>query len=210
MSPHARRYLTALAVVVVLGGAAEGVRLTRTREAQYRPDFAAVPLRIGDYQGRDLPVDESIYRYLAAGGMLEREYEGPAGAVRLTILYAADWRSVHSPTGCYPATGWEVLEDRAVDFPAPAGSGSAEPLHARLLRVRKGEQERLAVFSFAYAGGTTADWAQMTIRVALGRRGAGGLVFTLSTPSDPEALARLGQIYAAAYPAAIRFWEEGK
>lgn len=205
MSSPARRYLTALAIVIVLGGAAEAMRLTRPREAQYRPDFSTVPLRIGDYQGRDLPVDESIYRYLAAGGMLEREYEGPAGSVRLTILYAADWRSVHSPTGCYPATGWEVLEDRAVDLPA-AGSRSAEPLHARLLRVRKGEQERLAVFSFAYAGGTTADWAQMTIRVALGRRGAGGLVFTLSTPSDPGALARLGEIYAAAYPEAIRFW----
>ncbi len=208
MSSDTRRYLTALAAVIVLGAAAEAMRLTRPRQAQYQPDFATVPLRIGDYQGRDLPVDESIYRYLAAGGMLEREYEGPAGPVRLTILYAADWRSVHSPTGCYPATGWEVLEDRAVDFPPQAASGSTKPLHARLLRVRKGEQERLAVFSFAYAGGTTADWAQMTIRVALGRRGAGGLVFTLSTPSDPGALARIGEIYAAAYPEAIRFWAQ--
>jgi hypothetical protein len=209
VSPDARRYLTALAVVLVLGGAGEALRLSRPREAHYQPDFAAVPLRIGDYQGRDLPVSESIYRFLAAGGMLEREYEGPAGAVRLTIIYAADWRSVHSPTGCYPAVGWEVLEDRPVDFLAPGGA-SAEPLHARLLRVRKGDQERLAAFSFAYQGGTTADWALMTLRVALGPRGAGGLVFTLSTPNDPGALARLGEIYAAAYPAAIGFWNQGK
>ena len=105
MPPAPRRYLIALAVVLSLGGGGEALRLSRPRAADYHPTFAAVPLQIGDYQGQDLPVDQSIYSFLAAGGMLERRYRGPAGTVQLTIIYAADWRSVHSPTGCYPASG---------------------------------------------------------------------------------------------------------
>jgi EpsI family protein len=196
----------ALAVVVVLGGAGEGLRLSRPRTADYHPSFAAVPQQIGAYQGQDLPVDQSIYRFLSASGMLERVYVGPGEPVQLTVLYAADWRSVHSPTGCYPASGWEILEEQSVDFAVPAGG---EALHTRLLRVRRGDRERLALFSFAYPGGTTADWSTMGVKVALGPRGAGGLVFTLSTDlgGDYEAaLKRLDLILATAYPPAIAFW----
>jgi hypothetical protein len=200
----------ALVIVVVLGGGGEALRLSRPHEAHYQPDFAAVPATIGDYRGQDLPVDASIYRFLAAGGMLERRYQGPSGMVQLTIVYAADWRSVHSPTGCFPAAGWQIVEERPVDFPAVEGT---EPLHARLLRVRKDQHELLSLFSFAYPGGTTADWATMGVKVALGPRGAGGLVFTLSTPLQDDshaALQRLGLLFANAYPAAIGFWTQGK
>ena len=208
MPQDARRYLAALAVVVVLGGAGEALRLSRDNAAHYQPDFAEVPMRIGDFQGRDLPVDQSIFDFLSAAGMLEREYRGPRGPVWLSVIYAANWRSVHSPMGCYPAQGWEVLDERPVEFPAQAGG---EPLHARLLRVKKDDQERLAIFSFAYKGGNTADWATLPFRVMLGPPGAGGLVFTLSTPALPDssaALERLAEIFAAAYPPAVAFWDQ--
>ena len=210
MSPVTRRYLVALAMVVALGSLGEAALRHRPRAAVYHPDFATVPARVGDYESRDLPVNESIYQFLAAGGMLEREYLGPEGKVRLTIIYAADWRSVHSPMGCYPAQGWEVLDERPVEFPGATGG---EPLHARIVRVRKEGQERLALFSFAYAGGTTADWTLMPVKVALAPRGAGCLVFTLYTPLQPDpagALGRLQAIFAATYPAAISFWAAGK
>jgi len=204
----ARRYLAALAVLVVLGGASEALRWTRDRQAHYQPDFAGVPIRIGDFQGHDRPVDQSIFEFLAAGGMLERDYTGPEGMVRLSVIYAANWRSVHSPMGCYPAQGWEVLDERPVDFPVQA---SAEPLHARLLRVKKDDRERLVIFSFAYKGGSTADWAMLPFRIMLGPPGAGGLVFTLSTSAAPDrqaALQRLAEIFAAAYPPAVAFWDQ--
>ncbi len=211
MSQTTRRYLVALAVVLLLGGAGEYLRVTRARASHYQPDFSAVPRRIGEFQGTDLPVDQSIFDFLSAGGMLEREYQGPGGRVRLSIIYAADWRSVHSPMGCYPAQGWEILDERPVTLAAPAATGGEEKLQARLLRVRKQDQERLAVFSFAYKGGNTADWATLPFRIMLGPPGAGGLVFTLSTSATPDAeaaLQRLAEIFAAAYPPAVAFWEQ--
>jgi len=202
----------ALVTILAFGGAAHALRLTRVPEAAYRPDFKQVPLQIGTFKGRDLPIDESIYRYLAASGMLERDYEGPSGGVRLTVLYAADWRSIHSPSGCLPAAGWEIVSDVQVDFPAPPSLGTREPLRGRLVRAHKGEAWLLVLYSFGYYGGTTADWTEMASKVTAGPRGAGGLVFTLSTPVLPnlaEAEQRLAEVLAGAYPGAIAFWRQG-
>ena len=205
MSADARRYLIAVILLAVLGSAAEAVRIARVPPAAYHPTFAEVPREIGTYTGRDLPVDQSIFAFLGAEAMLERSYEGPGVPVQMTVLYAPDWRSIHSPEGCFPAQGWSVLEEKVLTVASSAG-----PLQAKLIRSRKDDQHLLALFSFAYYGGTTADWTQEGYKVALGPRGAGGVLFSLSTPlesSDPApGTARLTEVLQVAYPAAIAFW----
>ncbi|NLO73924.1 MAG: EpsI family protein [candidate division WS1 bacterium] len=194
-------------LLVVLAVAAEAVRLTRVPPAAYHPTFAEIPREIGAYTGVDLPPDESVLNFLSATAMLERRYDGPDGSVSLSVLYAPDWRSIHSPEGCYPAQGWTVLSEQTITLPSSAG-----PLRAKLIRLKKNDLFLLALFSFAYYGGTTADWTAEGLRVALGPRGAGGVVFTLSTPvaeSAPEtAYHRLTKIMQVAYPAAISFWKK--
>lgn len=212
MSPDARRYLIALGILVVFGAVAHAVRVNRVPEAIYQPDFSAIPRQVGEYQGRDVPVDESIYKFLAAAGILERVYEGPGGAVRLTVIYAPDWRSIHSPAGCFPAQGWEVITDDEVTYSPPPDSPVQKPLKARLIRLHKDDHWLLALFSFAYYGGTTSNWAEEGYRVAFGPRGAGGLVITLNTPVQPNlraAAERISHIFVETYPAAISFWYEG-
>lgn len=213
MSSDARRYLIALGVLMVFAGGAHFLRVNRVPEAKYSPSFAAIPRQVGEYVGHDVPVEESIYRFLAAAGMLERVYQGPEGPVQLTVIYAPDWRSIHSPAGCFPAGGWEVISDDAVTYPPLPNSPVQEPLKARLIRLHKDDQWLLALFSFAYYGGTTSNWAEEGYRVAFGPRGAGGLVITLNTPIQPDlraATRRISRIFGETYPAAISFWyEEG-
>ena len=187
--------------------------LKRKAPAQYSPDFAVVPMQIGDYQGHQLSVDQSIYRFLEADAMTERRYESKQDAVKMTLLYGSEWRTIHSPAGCYPAGGWQVVTDEQVQVPAPAGSPTSEPLEARLLHVRKNEVELLAMFSFCHPGGTTGDWARQGWQVATGPRGAGGLVITLGTPIGaelPEARQRLMWFLQQVYPDAVKFWYEDK
>jgi hypothetical protein len=207
MSADARRYLTAVVLLVLLAGTAEAVRVTRVRPTMYHPTFEDVPHQIGAYTGTDLPRDESIYRFLSAEGMLERKYAGPGPDVYMTILYAPDWRSIHSPEGCYPSQGWMVLEEKVVTVASPA-----RPLEAKFLRLKKDKLNLMALYSFAYLGGTTADWEKEGYRVALGPRGAGGVVFALSTAIDASgssaAADRLIPIMQVAYPAALSFWKK--
>ena len=189
------------------------VQATRTPVAQYSPDFAAVPMAIGDYQGETLPIEASVYRFLETDVLLERRYAASGSTIRLSLIYAANWRSLHSPAGCYPAQGWQIIADEQIEIPAPANSPTSAPLEARLLRVKKNGTELLAMFTFCHPGGTTGDWVQQGWRLMRGPRGAGGVVISLSTPARPDLTAArqgltwfLGQIY----PFAVAFWYQEK
>ena len=149
-------------------------------------------------------VDHSTVEY-ATNSAAPAVVSVSGGPVSMSVLYAPDWRSIHSPEGCFPAQGWTVLEEKVLTVPSSAG-----PLQAKLIRLKKGDLYLLALFCFGYPGGTTADWTQEGYKVALGPRGAGGIVFTLSTviaTTDPEAAGKhLTEIMQVAYPAAASFW----
>lgn len=210
MPADARRFLIAAFLLLVLGGAAEPVRQWRVPPALYQPTFAEVPMNVGVYRGEDRAVDQSIYNFLGASAILERVYLGPERVpVRLSLVYAPDWRAIHSPESCLPNQGWQVIEQRTVALPAPPDFPVPGPLRVKIIQLQKDRERLLALYSFAYYGGTTADWAQMSRKVVLGPRGAGGLLYTLNTPvtkADSEAGQRLEAILTATYPPALAFW----
>jgi len=189
--------------------AAHLAHIMRKSPAQYSPDFAAVPMEIGPYEAKQLSTDQSIYRFLEADAMAERRYVSETSSVKLSLIYGSDWRSIHSPAGCYPAQGWQIVTDKQLQVPAPPESSTSAPLEARLLRVQKDETELLAMFSFCHPGGTTGDWAMQGWKVATGPRGAGGLVISLSTLTGGDLLAarqRLVWFLQQVYPHAVKFW----
>ena len=91
-------------------------------------------------------------------------------------------------------------------------ASAAGPLQAKFVRLKKEDAHLMALFSFGYPGGTTADWTQEGYKVALGPRGAGGVVFTVScqaTDQEPQVgLQHLTEIMQVAYPAATSFWKK--
>lgn len=189
------------------------MHLTRRSPAKFTPDFTAVPMKLGSYQGEQLPLDQSVFQFLEADAMTERRYVTDDGTVKLSLIYGSDWRNIHSPAGCYQAQGWHTITDEQVQVPAPPDSPTPGPLHARLLRVHKNEVELLAMFTFCHPGGTTGDWSKQGWKVATGPPGAGGLVISLSTPTGgqlAQARQRLGQLLQQVYPYAVAFWYEGR
>ena len=209
MSPVTRRYLVALVVMVVAGGAVEALRALSTTPPLYQPNFEALPLQIAGHDGESLEVNESIFRFLGADAMIERLYTGPDGWVRVTLIYGAHWRNVHSPAGCYPAQGWLIVSDDPIEVPPPDNSPTQDPIQGRLLRVMKDERQQLAMFSFCHLGGTTSDWTKQGWQVATGPRGAGGVIIILNTEPTPGQAAgrqRLKQFLAEVYPYAVSFW----
>ena len=215
MSAITRRYVVALVAMVVTAAAVEGIRTISEVPAAYEPPFEQLPLAIAGYEGEELAVDESIFHFLGADAMLERLYSRPDSWVSMTLIYGAHWRNVHSPAGCYPAQGWLIVTDDPIEVPAPADSPTAGPIQARLLRVTKTEQQRLAMFAFCHPGGTTSDWTWQAMKVMFGQlfsqRGAGGVIIILNTeptPNPTAAAARMNQFLAEVYPYAVSFWYE--
>jgi len=209
MSATTRRHLVALIILLAAAAAVEAVRIVSSTPPAFAPDFATLPMKIGTYQGQNREVDEFIRKYLGAEQMLERLYTGPDGLVSVTLIYGVDWRDVHSPVSCFPAQGWLIVADDSIQVPAPADSPTPGAIHARLLRVVKNDQHRLAAFAFCHPGGTTSNWISQGWRVLTGPRGAGGVIIILNSEPTPDLKAaqqRLEQFLAAVYPHAVSFW----
>lgn len=209
MSATARRYIVAIIILLAAAAAVEAVRIVSSAPPAFAPDFATLPMKIGDYQGQNREVDEFIRKYLGAEQMLERLYTGPDGLVSVTLIYGAQWRDVHSPVSCFPAQGWLIVTDDPIQVPVSANSPTPGAIHARLLRVVKNDQYRLAAFAFCHPGGTTSNWIYQGWKVLTGPRGAGGVIVILNTEPIPDLKAarqRLNQFLAVVYPHAVSFW----
>lgn len=211
MSAPARRYIAAVVVLVVALGVVEAIRAINTAPPAYHPDFENLPMEIAGYKGKRQEVDPKIFDFLGADAMTKRLYTGPGGQVSVSLIYGAHWRNVHSPAGCYPAQGWLIVSDDPIEVSAPANSPTPGPIHGRLLRVRKNDHRRLAMFAFCHPEGTTSDWTVQGWKVATGPRGAGGVIIILNTELTPTLSAgqqRLKQLMREVYPYAVSFWYE--
>jgi EpsI family protein len=88
-----------------------------------RSDFAAFPIQVADWSGRDLPdLNASVKRVLAADNYVLRDYrnDNTDADVALFIAYYSSQRSgdaLHSPKNCLPGAGWEPISSETIRVP---------------------------------------------------------------------------------------------
>jgi hypothetical protein len=79
--------------------------------ARVRAAAAALPLNVGDWIGRDVPLDPGAMRMLKPNVTISRLYSNPVTgqSVNFLLVHCRDARSMlgHYPPACYPNTGWE-------------------------------------------------------------------------------------------------------
>lgn len=78
-----------------------------------------LPLELGAWAGREVTVEEYVYRILETRDVIERSYNDSAGGlpVHMAVVYSADNRRVaHPPELCYTGSGWEVNSKQYVNI----------------------------------------------------------------------------------------------
>ncbi len=84
-----------------------------------------LPMQIGSWTGRDVPIDETIVRKTGTDGHLNRHYSHNIGAenVGLYIAYGVTARALapHRPEVCYVKAGWTLTDRRSVELPLKDG-----------------------------------------------------------------------------------------
>jgi len=211
MRPYARRHLVAIAILALGLVAAEGARRLRPEASTWQVDFAAVPQVIAGEQRRELPYDREIAEYLEADAMRTFAWGEGEEQVMASLIYGKSWRTVHTPAQCLPAQGWSIITDEATLVPTPSDLPHPPPVMGRVLRVQRDGVTELVLFIFAHKGGTSTDYAEHSLAVMTGPRGAGGLSLMLTTPvpsleDEAAAQARLVGFAGELYPRAVAFW----
>lgn len=108
----------AVVLILVLAGAVGIISYLPVKlDTASKIQVSALPMRIGAWEGKDIPLTQKDYDILETTNLVMREYAHPSiGKVLLYIIYSEDNRKVsHPPEVCYTGGGSTITEKGVVD-----------------------------------------------------------------------------------------------
>ena len=155
---------TALVLVFLLG---VGAWYSTMKGGAYReirlPDtsISTIPIKLGNWAGEDIDVDEKLFRAVAAHEIVSRSYTNLTSGRALTLhgaVFDEFWRTVpHSPLRCYRDSGWTTLDSE--DFELNAADGTQAI--ARLAHFEKNNVKTFVLFWFQFGDDVICNTPQL-------------------------------------------------
>ena len=143
-----------------------------------------VPLTIGNFVGRDIPVEQFVKDILETPNVLMREYVDPGGMhVTMSIVYYEQYRVYfHMPEGCMTGRGSVIIASEREQFGTSNDEEETLTMNKLMLKQDGGNEH---VFYIFVAGDTiTPSYPKMRyhlMREHLKRRRAGAALVRFST-----------------------------
>lgn len=138
--------------VLALGLLAESglEAMTAIERPALRAPLATVPMELGEWVGRDEPVDPRIVKEAQTDDYLNRVYEDrrhPGRRLWLWVNYSRTGLNLrHSPEICLPSGGWTKVESQCRVDRVPTPSGGEFPF----MRLGYAQSELVQVVGFWY------------------------------------------------------------
>ncbi|MBC7288014.1 MAG: EpsI family protein [Armatimonadetes bacterium] len=213
MSGYTVRYLIACGLLVA-AAAVQRLLGSQSDVPAVRPDWSQLPRRVGEWQDEDLPVDKATAEYLAADAILTRLYHSGDKTVKFSAVFGTQWRALHSPAGCFPSQGWQIVGRSHVQIPAPEDCPHPGPLNAEVFVAKQGKKYAVVTYLYAYPGGTTANWVEQCYRVTAAGARRGGIVFIAEAEAGlseaRQAQEAEAELIRGLYSDAVRVWYSRK
>ncbi len=172
-------------LLLLLAGAAAWSFQSRPSLAPKAEILATLPYDLGSYEGVDSPVGQNVEEMLRADFNVQREYLHPLGqVVWLYVGYYGTERGgtpEHTPSACYAAHGWRILDRQSVVTDTETGHEAVE----YLVESRSGQQQLVLFWYRSYRSSGIQSTLALQLDHVVGKlregRGDGALV-RLSTP----------------------------
>ncbi|MDE2506957.1 MAG: EpsI family protein [Planctomycetota bacterium] len=190
-----------LAVVILACGAAAkaGIEaLSRSDRPALAQPLSTLPLALGEWLGRDVPVDERIIEQAQTDDFLNRVYESSTHRgvqLKLWINYSKKGDNMrHSPEICLPSGGWTKLESDCLVLEVERPGGA--PVRLSRLAYKQGELvQGVGFWYYIFGEGQVEKFVRrlpITSRSSHGHTTRGsGMTVEVFCPggSDPDAAA---------------------
>ena len=84
-----------------------------------------LPLQIGDWMGREVPLDEAIVRATDTDAHINRSYSRNNASQYISLYIASGVKArdlmPHRPEVCYTGAGWTLIDKRSMELPLSDG-----------------------------------------------------------------------------------------
>jgi EpsI family protein len=161
----------------------------RTENIPSRLPLSAFPARLGNWSGRDVPLDQDTLDVLGPGDFLVRDYRAsdqPA-PTNLYIAYFPSQRTgdtIHSPKNCLPGGGWTPVEDSRIMLAFPGHI----PFPAnRYVIAKAGARQLVLYWYWAHNRGVASEyWAKFyLVKDSIRMNRSDGALVRIVTPMLP-------------------------
>jgi EpsI family protein len=202
------RFLAALALIAFTAVLLQA--RGRTELIPSSPSLAAFPMQLGEWTGRDVPLDKETLDILGPGDFLVRAYQSAEGDLNYADLFIAYFPSqrtgdtIHSPKHCLPGAGWTPDFNDRVILSMPGHSPF--PIN-RYVISRAGARKLVLYWYWAHDRGVASEyWAKYyLVRDAIRMNRSDGALVRITTDMFPgesvdEAQKRLSPFTADVLP----------
>ncbi len=154
-----------------------------------------LPFQIGDWMGRDVPLDAAVIRETDTDAHVNRRYDRRTGLETISFYVAAGVRArdlmPHRPEVCYVGSGWTLDERRTMELTLANGS----PLPCQVFVFSRGTlttQKVVVLYYYIVDGQYRADVSALRSKVwrgsgAIGYVGQVEVVTVVTGTSDIDA-----------------------
>ena len=151
-----------------------------------RQDLKNFPEQLGQWKGKDVPIDKDVLDILRPSDYLLRVYESPEKTpyIDLLIPFYRSQRAgeaPHSPQHCLPGSGWTPIENQHIMMTVPGH----QPFPANRYLITKGDARQLVVYWFwAHDRGVASEyWAKYyLVKDAIKMNRSDGALVRVTTP----------------------------
>lgn len=135
----------AIIVALILSSVISLNLFLRERTAHDKLDIHKFPLVVGEWKGKEIPMEEYVYQILETRNLITREYKkGANDTLYLTIIYSETNRSVfHPPEVCMVGSGIDIVDKQ----PERVDSGK-NSFFTNKLYAEKKDYKELVLYSY--------------------------------------------------------------
>lgn len=153
-----RKFITLLALLIPLGLLAITLRYLVV-EPKQPSNLASMPLQVGEWRGKEIPVSQATASVLQATEVLLRDFVNADGDyVGLFVAYFRDQKygsQIHSPRHCVPGGGWVVEGLERVPFDL----GTRQITVNRMTIAHKADVNQMFYWFHTRTGDLTSEYA---------------------------------------------------
>jgi EpsI family protein len=168
-------------------------RLSRTERPPLSRALVSIPFQLGDWIGRDEPLDPDIVARAQTTEYLNRTYESrkqPGFKLRLWANYSREGTNLrHTPEICLPSVGWSKIESQTRVLSVPLARGVPLTL-TRLAYSRDEVVEHVGFWYYIFGEGSLEHYVRrlpITSRSSHGRTTRGSsMTIEVFYPGDRD------------------------
>ncbi|HKB12486.1 MAG TPA: EpsI family protein [Vicinamibacterales bacterium] len=169
-----------IVTALLLGTGVAAQRAGSIEASIQREPLAALPVHVGEWQGRDAPpLADDVVSELGVDDYVNRLYAAPGGLpIGLYVGYYLSQRrgdTIHSPRNCLPGAGWRPVSSDLLDL-----SGPSSTVRVNRYVIQKGLDRQVVLYWYEGRGRVVAnDYANKLLLMwdaARHNRTSGGLV----------------------------------